>query len=192
MDPAWRRAAPACSLAVSMDPTARVPLGRTDLQVTRFGIGTVPIAGLYEAVSEPQATDTLQRAWDLGARLFDTAPLYGYGVAEQRLGRFVQRVPRDEMVLATKVGRVLQTERPGDEPGHRGPVERRQFKSGAEPEPVFDFSYDGALRSFEASRQRLGVERIDVLHIHDPDAHYAEALNGAYRALAELRSAGVI
>jgi D-threo-aldose 1-dehydrogenase len=175
-----------------MDPTVRVPLGRTDLQVTRFGIGTVPIAGLYEPVSEQQAADTLQRAWDLGARLFDTAPLYGYGVGEQRLGRFVQHVPRDQLVLATKVGRLLQTDRPGDEPRHRGPVQARQFKSGAAAEPVFDFSYDGAMRSFEASLQRLGVDRVDILHIHDPDDYYAEALGGAYRALAELRSAGAI
>ena len=175
-----------------MDPTGRVALGRTAVEVTRFGIGTVPIAGLYAPVSEAQAAATLQRAWSLGARLFDTAPLYGYGVAEQRLGHFVQRVPRQEVVLATKVGRVLQTDRPADEPSHRGPVEDRQFKSGDVAEPVFDFSYDGAMRSFESSLRRLGVERVDVVHIHDPDASYAEALGGAYRALAELRSSGVI
>jgi D-threo-aldose 1-dehydrogenase len=175
-----------------MEPTERVPLGRTSLRVTRLGVGTVPIAGLYEPVSEEQAQATLQRAYDLGLRYFDTAPLYGYGVAEQRLGRFLNTIPPQDVVVATKVGRLLQADRPGDEPTHRGPLRDRQFKSGSELEPVFDFSYDGALRSLESSLERLGIDRVDVLLIHDPDDHYAEALNGAYRALEKLRGEGVI
>jgi D-threo-aldose 1-dehydrogenase len=176
-----------------MDPTSRVALGHSNLRVTRLGIGTVPIAGLYEPVAEDQAQATLRRAYDLGARLFDTAPLYGYGVAEQRLGQFLATVPaNDPCVVATKVGRVLQSEHPGDEASHRGPAEQRQFKSGSPLEPVFDFSYDGARRSFESSIERLGVERVDVVYIHDPDDFYAQAVEGAYRALDELRAAGTI
>jgi len=175
-----------------VDPTARVHFGRTDLRATRLGVGTVPIAGLYEPVSSDQAQATLRHAYGLGVRYFDTAPLYGYGTAEQRLGHFLASIPRHEVLVATKVGRLLQDQRPGDEPNHRGPVQTRQFKSGSELEPVFDFSYDGALRSLEASLERLGTDRVDVLLIHDPDDHYAEALNGAYPALEKLRSQGVI
>src|SRR5215470_13894738 len=98
-----------------MNPSDQVSFGRTALRVTRMGIGTVPIAGLYAAVSEDQAQATLGRAHALGIRLFDTAPLYGYGVAEQRLGRFLATLPsRDDYVVSTKVGRVLQSERTGD------------------------------------------------------------------------------
>jgi D-threo-aldose 1-dehydrogenase len=175
-----------------VDPTTRVPLGRTDLRVTRLGLGTVPIAGLYEPVSEEQAQATLHSAYGQGVRYFATAPLYGYGVAEQRLGHFLADVPRPEVVVATKVGRLLQHERPGDEPSHRGPLRDRQFKSGSELEPVFDFSYDGALRSLEASLERLGTDRVDVLLIHDPDDHYDEAHDGAYVALEKLRGEGVV
>jgi D-threo-aldose 1-dehydrogenase len=175
-----------------VDPAERIRLGQTDLRVTRLGVGTVPIAGLYEPVSDEQAATTLQRAFDLGVRYFDTAPLYGYGVAEERLGRFVGTVPRPEVIVATKVGRLLQNERPGDEAWHRGPLQNRQFKGTSDLEPIFDFSYEGALRSLEASLQRLGLERVEVVLIHDPDEHYAEALNGAYRALEKLRSQGVI
>jgi D-threo-aldose 1-dehydrogenase len=175
-----------------VDPTERVSLGRTGLRATRLGVGTVPIAGLYEPVSEEQAQATLRRAHELGVHYFDTAPLYGYGVAEERLGRFVASIPRDGVVVATKVGRVLQDKRPGDEPSHRGPVRDRQFKSGSALEPVFDFSNDGALRSLEASLKRLGTERVDVLLIHDPDDHYPEALTGAYPALEKLRGEGVV
>jgi D-threo-aldose 1-dehydrogenase len=176
-----------------MDPTSRTGFGHSDLRVTRLGIGTVPIAGLYEPVAEEQAQATLQRAYALGARLFDTAPLYGYGVAEQRLGRFLASVASaDPCIVATKVGRVLQDTRPGDEARHRGPVEQRQFKSGSALEPVFDFSYDGAMRSFEASLRRLDVDRVDVVYIHDPDDFYAQAVDGAYRALEQLRADGTI
>jgi D-threo-aldose 1-dehydrogenase len=176
-----------------MRPTSRTGFGHSDLRVTRLGIGTVPIAGLYEPVSEEQAQATLKHAYALGARLFDTAPLYGYGVAEQRLGRFLADVPSsDPCIVATKVGRLLQATRAGDEASHRGPVEQRQFKSGSSLEPVFDFTYDGAMRSFEASLERLGVDRVDVVYIHDPDDFYAQAVDGAYRALDKLRADGTI
>jgi len=117
-------------------------------------------------------------------RFFDTAPLYGFGLAEQRVGRVLRERPRAEFTLATKVGRLLRAGAPPD-PG-------QDFKGVPPVNPVFDFSYDGVMRSAEESRERLGIERLDILHIHDPDDYYEPAINGAYRALSELRSGGVI
>jgi D-threo-aldose 1-dehydrogenase len=170
-----------------MDPTERTTIGR-GVEVTRLALGTVPIAGLYEAVSEEQAQATLERAWSLGVRFFDTAPLYGYGLGEQRLGRFLAGVPRDEAVVSTKVGRLLR-EQP------TGAVDAAGRSNWADPPDlhvVWDFSYDGARRSFEESLERLGLDRVEIVLIHDPDDAYDEALSGAYRALDELRSQGVI
>jgi D-threo-aldose 1-dehydrogenase len=161
-----------------------VPLGRTRLSVTRFGLGTAPLAGLFEAVAERQALEVVERAWDAGIRFFDTAPLYGHGLAELRLGRILRELPRGEFTLATKVGRLLRADAP-PEPG-------QVFRGVPPVNPVFDFTYDGVMRSVAESIERLGLARIDVLHIHDPDDHYDEALRGAYRALEQLRSEGVI
>ena len=167
-----------------MNPRERVPLGRTSLTVTRFGLGTAPLAGLFEAVEEAQALDVIDHAWEAGIRFFDTAPLYGHGLAELRLGRVLGTKPRDEYTLATKVGRLLRADVP-PEPG-------QVFRGVPPVNPTFDFTYDGVMRSVEESLERLQLERIDVLHIHDPDDHYEEALKGAYRALDRLRSDGVI
>jgi D-threo-aldose 1-dehydrogenase len=151
----------------------------------RVGLGTAAIAGLFEAVEEDDALATVERAWERGVRFFDTAPLYGHGLAEQRVGRALAGRPRDEFVLATKVGRLLRSGPPPDS--------GQSFWKGAPPvSPVFDFSYDGTLRSVEESLERLGLDRIDVLHVHDPDEHYDEALTGAYRALDRLRRDGTI
>jgi D-threo-aldose 1-dehydrogenase len=167
-----------------VNPRERVSLGRTSLTVTRFGLGTAPLAGLFEAVEEDQALQVIEHAWEAGIRFFDTAPLYGHGLAELRLGRVLRSKPRDEYTLATKVGRLLRADAP-PEPG-------QAFRGVPPVNPTFDFSYDGVMRSVEESLERLGLERIDVLHIHDPDDHYEEALNGAYRALDRLRADGVI
>src|SRR6202163_3291095 len=167
-----------------MNPRERVQLGRTSLVVTRFGLGTAPLAGLFEAVAEDKALQVIEHAWDAGIRFFDTAPLYGHGLAELRLGRFFPSKRRDEFTLCSKVGRLLRADAP-PEPG--------QAYQGTPPvNPMFDFRYDGGMRSVEESLQRLGLERIDVLHIHDPDDHYEEALKGAYRALDRLRADDVI
>ncbi len=161
-----------------------MPLGRTALTVTRFGLGTAPLAGMFEAVDEDTGVAVIERAWDAGIRFFDTAPLYGHGLAETRLGKVLRQKPRDEFTLASKVGRLLRADAQ-PEPG--------QSWRGTPPvNPVFDFSYDGVMRSFEESLERLGLDRIDVLHIHDPDHHYSTALTGAYRALERLRADGVI
>jgi D-threo-aldose 1-dehydrogenase len=152
--------------------------------VTRLGLGTAPLAGLFEEVPEQQALAVIRRAWEVGIRFYDTAPLYGHGLAEMRVGKVLRDEPRDEFTLATKVGRLLRADAP-PEPG-------QSFRGTPPVNPVFDFSYDGVMRSVEESRQRLGIERIDILHIHDPDDHYDAALKGAYRALDHLRAEGVI
>lgn len=170
-----------------MDPTSTARLGRTELSVTRLGLGTAPLGGLFDRVGDEAAEATVRRAWDLGLRLYDTAPLYGYGLAERRLGAGLAGRPRADYVLATKVGRMLV---PAGSAGESAGQDVYVEESGLEP--VFDYSYDATLRSIDDSLSRLGVDRIDVAHIHDPDEHFAEALAGSYRALAELRSQGVI
>jgi D-threo-aldose 1-dehydrogenase len=167
-----------------VNPRERVKLGRTGLTVTRLGLGTAPLAGLYRAVRKEDALRTIEAAWDSGIRFFDTAPLYGHGLGELRTGQVLGSKPRDEFTLATKVGRLLRADVP-PEPG-------QSFFGTPPVNPVFDFSYDGVMRSVEESRERLGIERLDILHIHDPDDHFEEALQGAYRALDRLRSDGVI
>jgi D-threo-aldose 1-dehydrogenase len=153
-----------------MDPRQRVPLGRTELTVSRLALGGAPLGGTLDPPDEATATAIVGRAYALGLRHFDTAPLYGKGLSERRLGRALRDLglPRDEIVVATKVGRLLR------------------------PDPVFDFSYDGVLRSVEESLGRLGLDRVDVLHIHDPDNDYDAAKGGAYVALDRLRRDGVI
>jgi len=165
-----------------MDAAAPVRIGTTGVTVTCFGLGCAPLGGLYESVSDEQARATVDRAWELGVRYFDTAPLYGSGLSEQRVGEALRGRPRGEFVLSTKVGRLLA------EGGRADPI----FEGAPAVGPVFDFSYDGALRSLEASLERLGLDRIDVALIHDPDDHYEEARDGAHRALLRLRDEGVV
>jgi len=167
-----------------MGTLKQVQLGTTSLQVTRLGLGTAPLGGLFEAVADDEAHRVVEAAWKAGIRFFDTAPLYGHGLAELRLGAVLSSKPRDEFVLATKVGRLLRAGAP-PEPG-------QAYKGVPPVNPVFDFSYDGVMRSVEESLSRLGLDRIDVLHIHDPDDHFEEALTGAYRALDRLRGEGSI
>jgi D-threo-aldose 1-dehydrogenase len=148
-------------------------------ELGRLGLGTAPLGGLYEAVDEETAHAVVDGAWELGVRTFDTAPYYGSGLAEQRLGAALCDRPRNDFVVSTKVGRLL---RPGPSAWHGAPA----------LEAYFDFSYDAALRSLEESLGRLGLDRVDVALVHDPDDHYDEALAGAYRALARLRDEGVV
>jgi D-threo-aldose 1-dehydrogenase len=164
------------------EPTARVPLGRSGLRVTRLGLGCAPLGNMLHALSDAQAQATVDAAWATGLRWFDTAPLYGHGLSEQRLGRALRPRPRGEYVLATKVGRRLV---PGVDPD-------AIFVDVPPRRPIFDFSADGVRGGLTESLARLGLERVDVLHIHDPDAHEAEALAGAVPALARLRADGVI
>jgi len=137
-------------------------------RIGALGLGTAPLGGLYEPVDEDVALSVVDCAWDIGIRYFDTAPYYGAGLAEQRLGHGLRGRPRNELVVSTKVGRLLG------------------------PDPYFDFSADAALRSLEESLTRLQLDRVDIALVHDPDDHYDEALAGAFAALARLRGEGVV
>jgi D-threo-aldose 1-dehydrogenase len=150
-------------------------------------LGCAPLAGLYEDVSEEDAAATLGEAWRLGVRGFDTAPHYGAGVSERRVGSFLSRQPREQFVLSTKVGRLLVDADPADT---RPP----EFATEGNVRRVLDYSAAGARRSLEESLERLGLDRVDIALVHDPDEgdHLDEALDGAFPALAELRDAGVI
>jgi D-threo-aldose 1-dehydrogenase len=151
----------------------QVPLGRTGLRVSRLGLGTAPLASVFWGNDEATAVAAARRALDAGVTFFDTAPLYGLGESEGRLGAALQG-RRDGVVIATKVGRLLEV-------GPAGEVAAR-----------FNFGYDAVRRSLESSLGRLGVDRVDIVHIHDPDEHIDDALAGAHRALIDLREQGVI
>ncbi len=161
-----------------------VELGRTGLRVSRLGLGLASIGGMFAAVPQQQAVATIDRAWELGIRLFDTAPVYGYGLSEQRAGLALRGRPRNQYVLCSKVGRLI-------EPG--GPdLQPIWAEAPAGLGPRLDYSYDAVIRSFEDSLQRMGIDRIDILHIHDPELDYPIASTEALRALAELRGRGTI
>jgi D-threo-aldose 1-dehydrogenase len=146
------------------------------------------LGNLFREVEDEVAHAVVERAHDAGIRLFDT-PLYGYGLSERRVGHVLRAKPCDSSVLATKVGRLLRADTP---PDTSQSFQGEPFYKGTPPvNPLFDYSYDGVMRSLEESLERLGLDRIDVLHIHDPDDHYEAALAGAYRALDDLRSQGV-
>jgi D-threo-aldose 1-dehydrogenase len=162
----------------------RVQLGKSGLQVTRLGLGTAPLGGLFAAVGEADAEATVAQAWALGIRYFDTAPLYGFGLAEQRLGRILRTKPRGDFVLSSKVGRLLRAGEDAPEDEH--------YKGTPRLRPHFDYSYDGVMRSVDESLTRLGLDRIDILLVHDPDDHYDGAVGGAFRALQRLREDGSV
>lgn len=163
------------------------------LEVSELGFGGASIGGIFEEVSDGQARATVAAAAEAGIRFFDTAPLYGYGRSEHCSGDVLRWLPRESFVLSTKVGRLL---RPRSRPRDRGDPWKRPFPF----EVVFDYSYDGVMRSFEDSLQRLGMDRVDILLLHDigsfthgPKAHPAlmrTAMEGGRRALEELRRAG--
>ena len=165
------------------DGWASRPLGERGPAVTALGLGCAPIGNLFTGVSDDEAAATVDSAWNAGIRYFDTAPLYGHGVSEHRLGRALRGRPRDEYVLSTKVGRVLR------------PSSQRSetiFTDVGDLEPVFDFSRDGIMRSLEESLERLGIDRIDVVLVHDPDDHEGDALRHAFPTLLRLRDEGVV
>jgi D-threo-aldose 1-dehydrogenase len=178
-----------------MDPLAKRRLGKSGLEVTVLGMGGAPLGDFYAQLHEDEALATVTAAYRHGIRLFDTAPLYGFGLSEHRMGHVLRRLPRD-FVLCDKVGRYLLPQ-PPDRP------ERGAFAGGLNMRAVTDYSYDGTMRAMDQCYQRLGMERIDVVHIHDVDiwthgsreayeARWREAIDGAYRALNELREQGAI
>jgi D-threo-aldose 1-dehydrogenase len=177
------------------DPTDWLSVGTSGLRVTRLGFGAASIGGLYREVADEDAAAVLDHAWRLGIRYFDTAPLYGYGLSERRLGSALGGRSRDQYVLSTKVGRLVRdaTAIPADADMDRqqlGGRENAYFAGVGSRRIVFDYSYDGVLRSIEESLDRLCLDRIDIAYIHDPDAHWQAAIEGAYPALARLRQEG--
>jgi len=172
-------------------------LGNGGLAFTEIGFGSAPLGNLYRAIDEATADATLAAAWDAGIRYYDTAPQYGLGLAERRIGRFLRDKPRSDYVLSTKIGRLL----------HLCPPEERfgigKFIDVPSRRVEYDYSYDGVLRSLEFSLERLGLDRIDIVYAHDLDVfthgraalrdrYIAQFLDGGYRALQELRDQGVI
>jgi aryl-alcohol dehydrogenase-like predicted oxidoreductase len=147
-----------------------------------IGLGTAAIGGLFQELDDATAQATLESAWDSGIRYFDTAPHYGVGVAERRLGAFLREKPRDEFTVSTKVGRLM---RPG-----RGATEG--FPGATELVRVRDYSAAGVHTSLAESLERTGLTRFDTLFIHDPDDYWADAVGAAYPALARLRAEGVV
>lgn len=163
-----------------------VSLGRTTVAVTRLGFGAAVIGGLFAAVSDEQAQAALQEAWDQGIRYFDTSPHYGAGLSEIRLGTFLRDKPRDSFTISTKVGRRLEP--------WTGPeaLETHGFVDALPNTRILDFSRDGVLHQIDTSLDRLGLDHIDILYVHDPDDHADDALQGAIPTLVELRDQGVI
>ena len=152
-----------------------------DVTLTMLGFGGAPIGGMYAGVSRQDAAGALRAAYQAGVRHFDTAPLYGSGLSERRIGEFLASVPRDDVVVSSKVGRLLTT-------GEASTVEFPDSKRAL----VFDYSARGVRRSLSESLERLGLERLDVVFIHDPDDHWEQAINEAYPALVELKDEGLV
>lgn len=172
-------------------------LGNGGLDFTVLGFGAAPLGNLYRAIPDGEADAVLEAAWTAGVRYFDTAPLYGFGLSETRLNRFLRGKRRDDYVLSTKVGRLLRAV-----PQGKGDGIGKWFDVPSRAE-IYDYGYDAVFRSLEFSLERLGLDRVDVLYAHDLDvfnhgtqaaldARLADFMAGGYRALVELRDQGVI
>ncbi|MFD9332227.1 aldo/keto reductase [Streptomyces sp. NPDC060065] len=163
-------------------------LGRTKVRVSPLGFGAAPIGNLYTPLDEHQALATVDAAWDAGVRYYDTAPHYGLGLSERRLGAALAHRPRAEFTISTKVGRLLEP--------HPAPTGSDLAAGGfAVPDTLVrrpDYSRDGVLRSLEGSLTRLDLDRVDIVYVHDPDDHLDAAVTEALPALAALRDQGVI
>jgi D-threo-aldose 1-dehydrogenase len=160
---------------------------RRGIALTRVGFGSAPIANLFREVQDEVAAEAVAAAWDAGIRYFDTAPHYGVGLAERRLGAALAAYPRDEYVVSTKVGRLLVPS-----PETAGQQDDQSFVVPADPRRQWDFSRDGVLRSLEQSLDRLGMSRVDIVLLHDPDEHWEQASTTGVDTLVELRDQGVI
>jgi D-threo-aldose 1-dehydrogenase len=172
-------------------------IGNGGLTFTELGFGSAPLGNLYRAISEEDAQAVLTEAWNSGCRYFDTAPLYGLGLSETRLNRFFRGKSRDDYVLSSKVGRLLKACAPEARTG------LGKFFETPSRREVYSYSYDGVMRSFEASLERLGVDRIDILYVHDldifthgslelRDAYMKQFMQSGYYALLSLRDQGAI
>lgn len=177
-----------------MQASARRRFGRVDLDVTAFAFGTAPIGNFLREIDDATADAMVQHAWNAGIRFYDTAPMYGHGLSELRLGHSLRWKNRSDFVVASKVGRLLKAKK-------RSEIDFSPWTNAAANEMIFDYSYDGTMRSFEDSLQRLGLEHIDMLFIHDIDRFtrgdaqpevFRQAMDGCWRALETLRGEGLV
>ncbi|MBY6116953.1 aldo/keto reductase [Mameliella alba] len=177
-----------------MKPDAKVKFGRVDLEVTAFGFGTAPIGNIFREIDEETSDGMIQEAWNTGVRYFDTAPMYGHGLSELRTGHSLRWKNRDDFVLSSKVGRVLK-------PARKQDIDYAPWTNAGRFTMHFDYSYDGVMRSFEDSLQRMNLERMDICFIHDIDVFtrgadqpevFKQAMDGAWKALESLRDQGVV
>lgn len=177
-----------------MKPDDIRSFGRSGLKVTTFAFGTAPVGNFLKEIDEATSDAMFQQSWDAGVRFYDTAPMYGHGLSEIRTGQSLRWKNRDDFVLSSKVGRLLR-------PAKRDTINFAPWVNAAPFTMDFDYSYDGTMRSFEDSLQRLALERIDILFIHDIDVFtrgkdqpevFRQAMDGCYKALDRLRSEGVV
>ncbi len=181
-----------------MPALKRRKVGKTKLEVTELGLGGAPMGGFRANISDAEAVTLTDAGYDAGVRYFDTSPFYGYGRSELRMGAALREKPRDSYVLSTKIGRIMHAMKPGEKP----PAD---FRENGLPgfAPQFDYTYDGVMRSLEHSHFRLGISRIDIVLVHDVDfwtikdraildQRFKTVMDGGFKALDELRKAGVI
>lgn len=177
-----------------MNPHDKVKFGRVDLEVTPFGFGTAPIGNIFREIDEDTSDAMIQHAWDAGVRYYDTAPMYGHGLAELRTGHSLRWKERDDFILSSKVGRILK-------PAAKADIDFAPWTNAGRFNAHFDYSYDGTMRSFEDSLQRLNLERMDICFIHDIDVFtrgneqpevFKQAMDGCWKALSKLREEGVV
>jgi D-threo-aldose 1-dehydrogenase len=181
-----------------MTTLKRRKVGKTKLEVTELGLGGAPMGGFRATIPDAEAVKLTDDGYDAGIRYFDTSPYYGYGRSELRMGAALREKPRDSYVLSTKIGRVMHAMKPGEKP----PAD---FRENGLPgfAPVYDYTYDGVMRSLEHSHLRLGLQKIDIALIHDVDfwttkdravleERFKTVMDSGFRALDELRKAGII
>src|SRR5262252_3671343 len=161
--------------------------GRLRIPMPSLGFGAAQLGNLFRATSDDEAARAVDAAWDAGIRYYDTAPHYGLGLSERRLGGALAHRPRGEFLVSTKVGRLLE---PSPETADR--VDDEGFAVPALARRGWDFSADGVRRSLSASLERLGLDRVDIAYLHDPDDHWHDAAGAGIAALIELRDEGVV
>ena len=171
-----------------MDPFESRRISDTDISVTCFGFGGASMGNMYAVAQDDEAMEAIRTAYEARIRYFDTAPMYGFGKSERLYGSVLKNLPRDSFVLSTKVGRLVKSGEPTPESESTPFVELKNVHS------IFDYSREGVLRSLEESRSRLGIDRIDIVYIHDPDVNdsFKQALDEAFPTLAELKAQGII
>ncbi|MEO0992035.1 MAG: aldo/keto reductase, partial [Pseudomonadota bacterium] len=177
-----------------MQPDTKRKFGRVDLEVTAFGFGTAPIGNIFREIDDQTSDGMIQSAWNRGVRYFDTAPMYGHGLSELRTGHSLRWKNRDDFILSSKVGRRLK-------PAKRSEIEFAPWTNAGAFTMHFDYSYDGTMRAFEDSLQRMALERMDICFIHDIDVFtrgdeqpevFKQAMDGSWKALEKLRDEGVV